>query len=126
MSPIKIRDDLTARIIAAAIEVHREVGPGLLESIYEQAICHEFDLSGIPHRRQVPANVSYKGKRLSGQRIDLVVAGEVVIEIKSARTLPEAALAQIVSYLKASGCRRGLIINFGAARLVDGIKRVSL
>lgn len=119
-------DVLTERVIAAAIEVHRELGPGLLQSIYEQALCHEFDLCGLPYQRQVPASVSYKGKALSGQRIDLLVAGEVVIEIKSARALPEVALAQTLSYLKASGCRRGLIINFGATRLVDGIKRVSL
>ena len=119
-------DDLTERIIAAAIEVHRELGPGLLESIYEQALCYEFELRGLPYQRQVSTNVVYKGKELSGQRIDLIAASEVVIEIKSARTLPEVALAQTLSYLRASGRRRGLIINFGATRLVDGIKRVSL
>jgi len=119
-------DELTEKIIGAAIEVHRELGPGLLESIYEEALCHEFDLQGIKYKRQAPADIIYKGKVIKGQKIDLLVENEVVIEIKSLSKLPEVALAQTISYLKATNLRRGLIVNFGQKRLIDGIKRVVL
>ena len=119
-------DDLTKRIIGAAIEVHRILGPGLLESIYEEALVREFELQGLPFERQVAVDITYKGKVISGQRIDLVVSKEVVVEIKSVRQLPEAAMAQTLSYLKATGLRRALLINFGTARLAQGVKRISL
>lgn len=119
-------DELTEKIIGAAIEVHKELGPGLLESIYEEAICYEFDLRGIKYQRQVPADIIYKGKVIKGQKIDLLVENEVVVEIKSLSKMPEVALAQTLSYLKATKLRRGLIINFGEKRLIDGIKRVAL
>ena len=79
-------DERTERIIGAAIEVHRVLGPGLLESIYEEALCHEFTLCGIPYKCQVPVDVRYKDKVIRGQRIDLLAFDEVVIEIKSARS----------------------------------------
>ena len=119
-------DDLTEKIIGAAIEVHRELGPGLLESIYEEALCYEFELQEIKYKRQLPADIIYKGKVIKGQKIDLLVEDEVVVEIKSLSKMPEVALAQTLSYLKATNLRRGLIVNFGEKRLVDGIKRVSL
>lgn len=119
-------DILTQKIIGAAIEVHRTLGPGLLESIYEEALCHEFDLRGIRHARQVEIDVIYKGKVIKGQRIDVLVENEVIVEIKSLSKLPEVSLAQVLSYLKATGLKRGLIINFGAKMLREGIKRVSL
>ena len=119
-------DDFTEQIIGAAIEVHRILGPGLLESIYEEAVCHEFGLRAIPFRRQVAVDVQYKDKVIQGQRLDLIVFDTVVVEIKSLRDLPEAAMAQVLSYLKATGLRRALLINFGAGRLADGIKRISL
>jgi GxxExxY protein len=119
-------DDLTERIIGAAIEVHRELGPGLLESIYEEALCCEFELQHIAYQRQVPADAVYKGRVIKGQRIDLVVENEVVVEVKSLSKLPDVALSQTISYLKAAKLKRGLIINFGVARLIDGIKRVSV
>ena len=119
-------DDHTEQIIGAAIEVHRILGPGLLESIYEEALCHEFDLRGIPYRRQVSVDVRYKEKIIHGQRIDLIAFDEVIIEIKAMRQLPETATAQVLSYLKAAGRQRALLINFGAYRLADGIKRISL
>lgn len=119
-------DDVTERIIGAAIEVHKELGPGLLESIYEEALCYEFQLQGIKFERQVPADILYKKKVIKGQRLDLLVAGEVVVEVKSLSKLPEVAVAQIISYLKATGLKRGLVINFGEKRLIDGIKRVSV
>ena len=119
-------DDHTEQVIGAAIEVHRILGSGLLESIYEEALCHEFDLRGIPFRRQVSVDVRYKEKVIQGQRVDLVVFDKVVVEIKSLRDLPESAMAQVLSYLKATGLERALLINFGARRLIDGIKRISL
>lgn len=119
-------DELTEKIIGAAIEVHRELGPGLLESIYEEALCHEFEIQEIQYKRQVPADVTYKGEIIKGQRIDLLVEEEVVVEIKSLSKMPEVALAQTLSYLKATNLRCGLIVNFGEKRLIDGIKRVAL
>ena len=120
-----LSDQLTQKIIGAAIEVHKSLGPGLLESIYEEALCFEFELRGIPYNRQVGIDVVYKGRIIKGQRIDIIVQDEVVLEIKSLSRLPEVVMAQILSYLKAKGLKRGLIINFGEKRLVDGIKRVS-
>jgi len=119
-------DELTEKIIGAAIEVHRILGPGLLESIYEEALCYELSLRGLPTRRQLDIVVRYKEKDISGQRLDLVVADEVVVELKSQRNLPEVAAAQVLSYLKASGMKRGLLINLGQLKLTDGIKRFSL
>lgn len=119
-------DKLTERIIGAAIEVHRELGPGLLESIYEEALCHEFELQGIKYGRQIPVNIFYKGKTVSGLRIDLLVEDEVVVELKSAKKTPGVVTSQTISYLKATNLKRGLIINFGESRLVDGIKRISV
>ena len=119
-------DELTEKIVGAAIEVHRILGPGLLESIYEEALCYELSLRGIPVQRQVDIVVWYKDKSIGGQRLDLVVSDAVIVEIKSLRNLPEVASAQVLSYLKASGIKRGLLLNFGEARLIDGIKRFSL
>ncbi len=119
-------DLLTQKIIGAAIEVHRTLGPGLLEGIYEQALCHEFDLRGIGFRRQVEIDVIYKDKVIKGQRIDVLVEEEVVVEIKSLSKLPDVSTAQILSYLKATGLKRGLLINFGAKMLREGLKRISL
>ena len=119
-------DGLTERIIGAAIEVHRVLGPGLLESVYEEALCHEFSLREIPFQRQVNVTVRYKDKVIAGQRLDLLVDDEVIVELKSQRNLPEVAAAQVLSYLKATGLKRGLLINFGEQKLVEGIKRFSL
>ncbi len=119
-------DDLTARIIGAAIEVHRELGVGLLESIYEEALCHEFSLRGIGYQRQVEIEVRYKGIVLQGQRLDLLVENEVILELKAQAKLPEFAQAQLLSYLKSTGLKRGLLINFSEQKLVNGIRRFSL
>jgi GxxExxY protein len=118
-------DLATEKIISAAIEVHRILGPGLLESIYEEALCCEFILRNIPFERQKEIDVIYKGNTIKGQRLDLLVNGEVVVEVKSVRKLEAIFTAQILSYLKSAGVKRGLLINFGQARLVDGIKRIS-
>jgi len=119
-------DDLTEKIIGAAIEVHRVLGPGLLESIYEAALCHELSLCGIEFRCQVAVDVNYKGLCIQGQRLDVLVANEVILELKSITKLPDVALAQTLSYLKATGLKRALLINFGERLLKDGIRRVSL
>ena len=121
-----MQDGLTEKIIGEALEVHRELGPGLLESIYEEALCYEFELQQIKYKRQVPADVIYKGKVIKGQKIYLLVEDKVVVEIKSLSKMPEVALAQALSYLKATNLKRGLIVNFGEKRLIDGIKRVAL
>jgi len=119
-------DSLTEQIISSAIEVHRTLGPGLLESIYEEALCHELFLRSIPFERQKEVDVFYKDKIIKGQRLDLIVSGEVVLEIKSVRKLEDVFTAQVLSYLKSTGLKRALLINFGQKRLVDGVKRVSL
>ena len=119
-------DELTGKIIGAAIEVHKILGPGLLESIYEEALCYEFKLRNINFKRQPKIDVIYKGVKIKGQRLDLLVENEVVVEIKSLSKLPEVATAQILSYLKATGLKRGLLINFGTTKLVNGVKRISL
>ena len=119
-------DSLTHEIIGSAIEVHKELGCGLLESIYEDALCYEFNLRKIQYSRQHHVDVFYKGKLIRGQKLDLLVNDEVVVEIKSLQKLPEIAVAQILSYLKATKLKRGLLINFGEKKLIDGIKRISL
>jgi len=119
-------DKLTESIISCAIEVHRHLGPGLLESIYEEALCHELSLRNMPYERQKEVDVLYKGNKIKGQRLDLLVKGEVLIEVKAVRKLNEVFTSQVLSYLKSTGCKRGLLINFGEARLIDGVKRLSL
>jgi len=119
-------DDLTEKIIGAAIEVHKELGPGLLESIYEETLCYEFELRGIEFERQVPADIIYKGHVIRGQRLDLLIEKEVVVEIKSVSRAPDTVVSQTISYLKATNLKRGLIINFGEKRLIDGVKRISV
>jgi GxxExxY protein len=119
-------DEVTEQIIGAAIEVHRILGSGLLESVYEGALCHELFLRGLAFKRQVEVTVIYKDVNVGNQRIDLLVSDEVVVELKSQRALTEAVAAQVLSYLKATGLKRGLLMNFGEVRLIDGIKRFSL
>ena len=106
-------DDITGKIIGSAIEVHRILGPGLLESVYETALCHEMELSGLAVSRQVRTDIRYKGILIKGQRIDIVVNDEIIVEIKSLRKLPDVATSQVLSYLKAMHLQRGLLINFG-------------
>ncbi|MGB7202378.1 MAG: GxxExxY protein [Pyrinomonadaceae bacterium] len=108
------------------VGIHRTLGPGLLESIYEEALCHEFDLRGIGYRRQVEIDVIYKEKIIKGQRLDVLVEEEVIVEIKSLSKLTEVSTAQVLSYLKATGLKRALIINPDASGLREGIRRISL
>jgi GxxExxY protein len=119
-------DELTEKIIGAAIEAHWILGPGLLESIYEEALGHELNLRGINAERQVTVDVIYKGLVIKGQRVDLIAQNSVIIELKSLAKLPEVALAQTLSYLKATGMKRALLINFSEQLLKNGLKRISL
>lgn len=120
-----MNDPLTGKIIGAAIEVHRALGPGLIENVYEEALCHEFDIQNIHYLRQAGVDFIYKGKRIKGQRLDLLVENQVVVELKSLQRLPNVVTAQVLGYLKATGLKRGLVINFGNEVLKQGIKRIS-
>jgi GxxExxY protein len=119
-------DALTHTVIGAAIEVHRILGPGLLESIYEVALSHELALRRIRFERQKPVDVIYKNIVIQGQRLDLLVEEVLVVEIKGVSKLPDVAMAQTLSYLRATGLKRALLINFGERLLKDGIRRISL
>lgn len=115
---------ITEQIIGAAIEVHRALGPGLLESAYEECLSHELALRGIPFERQRPLPVEYKGVKLDcGYRLDLLVNGLVVIEIKAVESLQRIHEAQLLTYLKIGGWKLGLLINFNVPVLKDGIRR---
>jgi len=119
-------DELTEKILAAAIEVHRVLGPGLLESIYEEALCIEFGLQRIPFERQRSTDVLYKGHAIKGQRIDLIGFGAVIVEVKAQRPNEELFMAQTISYLRCTGMKRALVLNFGLATLIKGVQRISL
>lgn len=117
-------NQLTAAIIGAAIEVHRALGPGLLESAYESCLAHELGLRGISLERQKPIPLCYKGLSLQcGYRLDLLVAGQVVVEVKAVERLLPIHEAQVLSYLKLAHCPVGLLINFDVKVLRDGIRR---
>lgn len=121
------RDPLTGKVIGAAIEVHRHLGPGLLESAYEECLCWELSHAGIALRRQVPLPVVYKGVRLDlGYRLDVVVESSLVLELKTVEVLMPVHEAQLLTYLRLSGLRTGLLLNFHAPVLRDGIVRMVL
>jgi GxxExxY protein len=118
------QDPRTAASIGAAIEVHRQLGPGLLESAYEQCLCHELHLRGLPFRRQIDLPVSYKGLQLDcGYKIDVIVNDEVIVELKSVERILPVHEAQLLTYLKFSGKKVGLLINFNSSLLTQGIIR---
>jgi GxxExxY protein len=118
-------NQITELIIGAAIEVHRALGPGLLESAYEECTWYEINQTGLRCRRQVPLPVVYKGVRLDcGYRIDLIVEDLVIVEFKTVENILPVHEAQLLSYLKLSGCSVGLLINFNAPVLKDGLRRI--
>ena len=122
-----VEEELTSAIIAAAIDVHRELGPGLLESAYQACLCHEFALRDLAHEEQVPIPLVYKGLRLDcGYRADVIVKGLVIIEIKVVDRVMELHQAQLLTYMKLTGIRVGLIINFNVPVLRNGIVRMVL
>lgn len=117
-------NQLTEAVIGAAIEVHRVLGPGLLESVYERCLSHELNLKGIEHVRQMPLPVIYKGIPLDADlRLDIVIPGQLVLELKAVDAVLPIHEAQLLTYLKLSGIRLGLLINFNVPLLKDGIKR---
>ncbi len=118
---------ISARVIGLAIDVHRELGPGLLESAYEECLCFELAKDGIAYFRQVPFPVVYKNVRLDcGYRIDIVVDNQLIIEVKSVERLLAIHHAQMLTYLRLSGHAVGLLINFNAVKLKDGLRRFVL
>ena len=117
-------NELTKKIIGAAIEVHRTLGPGLLESAYEECLCRELTVRGVPFARQVALPVEFKGLRLDcGYRLDLLVEKKVVVEIKAVESLLPIHEAQLLTYLKLGGWKVGLLINFNVPILMNGIRR---
>jgi GxxExxY protein len=118
------RDEVTAGIIGAAIEVHRALGPGLLESAYVECLRWELALRDIPFRREVPLPLDYKGLQLEcSYRLDLLVADSVVVEIKSVAVIEPVCEAQLLTYMKVGGWKLGLLINFNVSLLKNGIRR---
>jgi GxxExxY protein len=119
-----LEHEITEAIIGAAIDVHRELGPGLLESAYEECFCHELHLRGLGFQRQAELPVAYKGLKLDcGYRLDVVVENSVVVELKSIEQISPIHQAQLLTYLRLSGKKAGLLINFNVAVLKNGIVR---
>jgi GxxExxY protein len=119
-----IHEELTSKIIAAAVKVHSTLGPGLLESVYEACLAHELAKVGLAVQRQVPVPIVYDGVRLDcGFRADLIVEGVVVIELKAIDRLAAIHEAQLMTYLKLSSIKVGLILNFNQLRVTDGMIR---
>ncbi|MBK9315060.1 MAG: GxxExxY protein [Acidobacteria bacterium] len=117
-------NEITEKIIGAAIDVHRALGPGLLESAYEECLCHELTLLGVAFERQRPLPVEYKGIRLDcGYRLDVLVERSVVVEIKAVDMIMPIHEAQLLTYLKLGSWRLGLLINFNVPILKNGIRR---
>jgi GxxExxY protein len=117
--------DLTGKIVDCAIIVHRLLGPGLLESAYEECLYYELTVNGISALKQVPMPLVYKDKKLElGFRLDLLIEEKVIVEVKSVEVLNPVHQAQVMTYLKLSGCRIGLLINFNVQFLKEGIKRI--
>jgi GxxExxY protein len=120
-----VENVLTERIIGAAIEVHRHLGPGLLETAYDECLCYELSQQGIRFQRQVPLPIRYKGVKLDcNYKLDLLVEDIVVVEIKAIETLLPVHSAQLLTYLKSSGKHVGLLINFNVTMLTKGLKRM--
>ena len=118
-------NELSSKIIGAAIEVHRALGPGLLESVYEECLSHELSLRGFSFERQKPQPVQYKGKQLDcGYRLDVVVEKAIIVELKSCERIEPIHRAQLLTYLKLSGLQLGLLLNFNTLVMRDGIVRV--
>ena len=120
-------DALSNRVIGCAIEVHRELGPGLLESAYEQCLAHELKLGGIQFDRQKNLPVEYKGQKIDcGYRIDLLVEGQLILELKCVDALTSVHQAQLMTYMKLAKIKTGFLINFNVSLLKNGLKRFVL
>jgi len=117
-------EELARKVIGAAIEVHRLLGPGFIESIYRRALCHELSLLGIPYEQEKPILVPYKDIRVPGQKLDILVSSRIILELKTVEEFAPIHLALLISYLKATGLRLGFLINFKTEVLKNGLKRV--
>jgi GxxExxY protein len=126
MEEIEAINKLTEKVIGCAIEVHRVLGPGLLESVYEEALCIELSDSGLKFQRQVNIPAVYKGREVGQYRIDLIVEEAVIVELKSVDRHDPVFEAQILTYLRVTGKKVGLLINFNSKLLKSGIKRFAL
>ena len=125
--PALQNDPLTEKVIGLGIEVHRHLGPGLLESAYEECLCYELGAADIAFERQVPLPVVYKDAKLDcGYRLDLVIDDKLVVELKTVENLLPIHEAQLLTYLKLSGLKTGLLLNFNSAVLKNGIRRLVL
>lgn len=119
-------DRMMTHTIGCAIAVHRALGPGFLESIYRKALCVELDARGLAYEVERSVRVSYRGVEIPGQRVDLIVGGLIVVELKTVVRLDGVHVGQVISYLKTTGLRGGLLINFRVPLLVKGLKRIVL
>lgn len=117
---------ITKRIIACGIEVHRQLGPGLLESIYEKALCHEFEIEQLEYQNQVTVPIVYKGRNLGEHRLDFLIENEIIVELKAVDRMDSVFHAQLLSYLRLTNKRLGLLMNFNVPILRNGIKRIVL
>jgi GxxExxY protein len=118
-------DELSEKVIGACIEIHRHLGPGLLESAYEECLCHELSPAGVKFERQKTLPVSYKSVKLDcGYRLDVVLEGSLIVELKTVDQLLPIHEAQLLTYLKLSGISLGLLINFNVPTLKQGLKRI--
>ena len=119
-------DELITRVIGCALTVHRTLGPGFLESIYSAALAYEFTSQGVPFERERSITVRYKDLVIPGQRVDFIVGGSVILEIKAVTRMDPVFQAKVISYLRTTGLRAGLLINFNNALLKQGIDRIVL
>lgn len=126
MNDLGTLNKITEKIIGCAIEVHRNLGPGLLESIYEKALCVELDEKRIKYQRQLNVPIIYKQRSLGEYRLDLLIEDEIIVEMKAVDKIDPVFEAQLLSYLKMTGKKLGLLINFNVPVLIKGIKRVIL
>jgi len=118
-------NEISEKIIGCAIDVHRSLGPGLLESVYTECLFYELLNAGLYAEKQKPLPLVYKEVKLDiGYRIDIIVENKVIIELKSVEALNDIHTAQVLTYLKLSGCKLGLLMNFNVLRVVDGLKRL--
>ena len=124
--PDRTLEQLAHEVIGAAIDVHREIGPGFLESVYQNALCYELGFRNIEYESQVPAPVTYKGFAVSEGRVDILVEKRLIVELKAVEALEPIHQAQVISYLGAMNLSLGLLINFNRPILKDGIRRVIL
>ncbi|MCA9234069.1 MAG: GxxExxY protein [Planctomycetales bacterium] len=126
VEPSERVDELARAVIGAAIEVHKVLGAGFLESVYEEALCVELALRGIPFERQKPIALTYKDQKVGEARLDLLVGGELVVELKAVERIHPIHQAQVINYLRATGFQLGLLLNFNVEQMRQGIDRIIL